>query len=89
MATKAGIHSIQQITLPDHLALMVDHSARIEELAVQGALQGDPELIFQAILFDPLTASVLSMQEIHDMVQEMLLKNKEYLTYFKTLELKN
>ena len=89
VATSKGIHSIQQITLPDHLALMVDHSARIEELAVQGALNGDPQLIFEAILFDPLTASVLSMQEIHDMVQEMLHKNKDYLTYFKTLDLKD
>ena len=41
------------------------------------------------MLFDPLTASVLSMQEIHDMVQEMLHKNKDYLTYFKTLDLKD
>ena len=36
-----------------------------------------------------MTASVLSMQEIHDMVQEMLHKNKDYLTYFKTLDLKD
>lgn len=87
VATKQGIHSIQQITLPEHLAILVDHSARMEELAVQGALQGDPEMIFEAILFDPLTASVLSMQEIHDMVQEMLYQNKDFLSYFKTLEL--
>lgn len=87
VATKQGIHSIQQITLPEHLAILVDHSARMEELAVQGALQGDPEMIFEAILFDPLTASVLSMQEIHDMVQEMLYQNKDFLGYFKTLDL--
>lgn len=87
VATQQGIHSIQQITLPEHLAILVDHSARMEELAVQGALQGDPEMIFEAILFDPLTASVLSMQEIHDMVQEMLYQNKDFLGYFKTLDL--
>lgn len=87
IATKNGIHSIQQITLPDHLAILVDHSARMEELAVQGALHGNPEMIFEAILFDPLTASVCSMQEIHDMVQEMLYQNKDYLSYFKTLDL--
>jgi len=65
----------------------VDHSARIEELAVQAAITGDPIKVFHAILFDPLTSSVLSMQEIKDMVQEMLNKNAEYLTYFKSLSI--
>lgn len=88
VATKHGIHSTQQITLPDHLALMVDHSARIEELAVQGAIQGDPNMIFEAILFDPLTSSVCSMEEIRNMVQEMFNQNAAYLTYFKSLKIK-
>ena len=66
---------------------MVDHSARIEELAVQGAITGDPLKIFHAILFDPLTSSVLSMQEIKDMVQEMFDKNSEYLGYFKSFKI--
>ena len=47
----------------------------------------DPEKVFHAILFDPLTSSVLSMQEIKDMVQEMLDKNAEYLSYFKSLKI--
>ncbi len=54
---------------------------------MRGAIEGDPELIFQAILQDPLTASVCSMEEIHDMVQEMFDKNAEYLSYFKSLKI--
>ncbi|QIK69412.1 alpha-galactosidase [Erysipelothrix sp. HDW6C] len=88
VATTRGIHTVQQITLPDHLSIMVNNSAKIEELAVKAAIEGDAEKVFQAILFDPLTSAVLSMQEIKDMVQEMLYKNKEYLQHFKTLELK-
>lgn len=87
VATKKGIASIKQVTLPQHLAVLVNNSAGIEELAVRGAIEGDPQKIFQACLFDPLTSSVLSMQEIKDMVQEMLNINKEYLGYFKTLTL--
>lgn len=87
VATERGVHSTIPVTLPEHLALMVDHSARIEELAVQAAITGDPIKVFHAILFDPLTSSVLSMQEIKDMVQEMLQKNAEYLTYFKSLSI--
>ena len=80
-----GIHVLGQWTLPAHLDALVLHSAKLEEMAVQAAINGDPELVFQAVLQDPLTASVCSMEEIHDMVQEMLLQNKDYLGYFKTL----
>ncbi|MEG0093852.1 MAG: alpha-galactosidase [Erysipelotrichaceae bacterium] len=87
VATKRGINSIGRVTLPQHLSVMVNNSAGIEELAVRGAIEGNPQKILQACLFDPLTSSVCSMQEIKDMVQEMLYKNKEYLSYFKTLTL--
>jgi alpha-galactosidase len=81
-ADKDGIHVNGVYTLPAHLSALVSHSAKLEELAVQAAITGDPDLVFQAVLQDPLTASVCSMEEIHDMVQEMLEKNKEYLSYF-------
>ena len=57
-------------------------------MAVMAALKGDPNLVFQAILMDPLTSAVCSMAEIKEMVSEMLEKNKEYLDYFKTIEIK-
>lgn len=85
VVTNKGINPIMQITLPAHLSIMVNHTAKLEEMAVRAAIEGDAEKVFQAILFDPLTASVCSMEEIHDMVQEMLYKNKDYLGYFKSL----
>ena len=42
VATEAGIVPYKQITLPDHLAVMVNNSAMIEDLAVQAAIEGDP-----------------------------------------------
>ena len=77
-----GVH-----TLPQHLDILVSNTAKIEELAVRAAIEGDPQKVFQAILFDPLTASVCSMEEIHSMVQEMLDKNAPYLGYFKSLKI--
>lgn len=50
-------------------------------------MEGDAEKVFQAVLFDPLTSSVLSMEEIRRMVREMLAVNAPYLTYFKNLEI--
>ena len=61
-------------------------SARIEELAVEGAITGDPQKIYQACYFDPLTSAVLSLAEIKSMVREMFEANKEYLPQFKYYE---
>ena len=71
--------------LPAQLQILVNHSALCEELAVEGCLQGNPEMIYHAVLFDPLTAAVLSMEEAKAMTLEMLDKNKDYLGYFKSL----
>ena len=87
LASKEGIRPFSVGDLPEHLAILVNTSARCESLAVDAAIEGDPRKVFQAILFDPLTSSVLSMQEIHDMTQEMLDKNKAYLGYFKSLKI--
>ena len=87
IADRTGIHTIDIHTLPQQLSVLVNNSAKIEELAVQGAIDGDPEKIFAACLFDPLTSAVCSMEEIHSMVQEMLDKNAPYLTYFKSLKI--
>ncbi len=40
-------------------------------MAVEAALTGDPRLVYQAICHDPLTAAVLSLAEIRQMVNEM------------------
>ena len=87
VATEAGIVPIRQITMPEHLAVMVNHSAMIEDLAVKAAIEGDPDKVFYAVLFDPLTSAVCSMEEIRSMVQEMFGKNAEYLGYLKSLKI--
>ena len=87
IANEKGIEVLEPITLPQHLSAFVGHSAKVEELAVRAAIEGDPNLVFEACLLDPLTASVCSMEEIHNMVQEMLDQNASYLTYFKSLKI--
>ena len=82
LASKAGLEPIAVGDLPPQLALMNNISARCEELAVEGAYEGDKRKIFHAVLFDPLTSAVLSMEETKQMVDEMFESNKEYLSYF-------
>ena len=82
MASKRGLSPIHVGPLPEHLAILVNTSARCEELAVEAAITGDPRKVFHSILFDPLTSAVLSMDEIKKMVDEMMEANKKWLPQF-------
>jgi len=83
LASRAGIKPFHVGAIPEHLAILINTTARCENLAVQAAIEGSAEKAFRAILFDPLTSAVLSMSEIWDMTQEMFEKNKEFLGYLK------
>jgi alpha-galactosidase len=80
---RAGFHPIHVGALPPECALLTQLSSGIEELAIQGALTGDPVAIYRAIAHDPLTASLLSLAEIKQMVNELFAQHKEYLPEFK------
>ncbi len=83
LASKRGLEPIHVGKMPPQCALLSGTSAQIEELVVEGSLAGDKEMIYQAICYDPLTAAVLSLNEIRSMVDEMFEQNKEWLTQFK------
>ncbi len=82
-ASKKGLELVQVGPLPPQVAALTNLSAQIEEMAVQGAISGDPRMIFHAVLNDPLTAAVLSMDEIKQMVNQMFEQNQPYLPQFK------
>lgn len=86
LASKGRLEPIHVGSLPPQLALLNNISARIEELAVEGAITGDPKKIYQACYFDPLTSAVLSLAEIKSMVREMFDANRPYLPQFKYFE---
>ena len=79
---KSGFHPVHVGALPPQLAALVQTSSMIEEMAIEAALTGNARLVMQACLHDPLSAAVLSMAEIEQMVNEMFQQNKEYLPQF-------
>ena len=83
LASKRGLTPMHVGQLPEHLAVLINTSARCEELAVEAAITGDPRKVFHAICFDPLTSAVLSLDEIKKMVDEMFAANKQWLPQFK------
>lgn len=83
LASRRGLDPMHVGSLPEHLAVLVNTSARCEELAVEAAITGDPRKVFHSICFDPLTSAVLSLAEIKRMVDEMFEANKKWLPQFK------
>jgi alpha-galactosidase len=86
LVDKAGLHPVHVGPLPPQCVALTHISVMVEEMAVEAALTGNPRLVFQAIAYDPLTAAVLSLAEIKEMVDEMLQQNRDYLPQFKHLK---
>ncbi len=80
---RSGFQPLYVGPLPPEVAMMTNLSSNIEELAIQASITGDPELVYKAILHDPLTASVLSLREIREMTNELFSVHKDYLPQFK------
>ena len=80
---KAGFHPVHVGLLPPQCVALTHINVMVEEMALEAALTGDATMLFRAIAYDPLTAAVLSLAEIKDMVNEMLQQNRDYLPQFK------
>lgn len=83
LADKAGIHPMMVGPLPDHLAILVNTTARMENLVVDAAMTHDKRKVYHAVCMDPLTSAVCSLEEIRQMVDELFAANDEFLHDYK------
>lgn len=84
LVDKTGIHPCYVGDLPPQLAGLNRTSINVQELAVRGIVEKDKTKIFQAILLDPLTSAILTIDEIRNMVDEMFnAEQKQYLKGYK------
>jgi len=79
LVDKLGIHPCYVGELPPQCAALNRTNINVQEVAVEGILQKDKKMIYEAIYLDPLTSAVLSLDEIKKMVDEMFEAEKEYL----------
>jgi alpha-galactosidase len=86
LARRRDLQSVHVGALPSQCAALSSINAQVEDMAVEGALTGDPEIIYHAICYDPLTAAVLSLDEIKRMVRAMFRKNRDHLPQFKSID---
>jgi alpha-galactosidase len=81
-ADRLGLHPMRVGSLPPPLAAMNLSNITVQQLGVEAAIAGDPELVVAAIAMDPLTSAVLTLKEIRDMTIEMFDLQEQYLPQF-------
>jgi alpha-galactosidase len=77
-----GIQPTPVDNYPPQLAALNRTNINVQELIVHAALTGDTEAIHHAVMLDPLTAAVCTLPQIHDMVDELLAAQKQWLPQF-------
>jgi alpha-galactosidase len=79
VADRMGFKTTIAGPLPDHLAILVNNTARIENLVVDAAVRKDKEAVYHAVYNDPLSSAICSLDEIKCMCDELFEINKDYL----------
>ncbi len=69
--------------LPPQLAAINRTNIGVQDLAVQACLTGDRRYVYQAIQLDPLTGCLLTLDRIHDMVDELFAAEEAWLPQFR------
>ncbi len=69
--------------LPPQLAAINRTNVGVQELAVQACLTGDRRYVYQAVQLDPLTGGLLTLDQIHDMVDELFAAEETWLPQFR------
>ncbi|MDR0140071.1 alpha-glucosidase/alpha-galactosidase [Metabacillus idriensis] len=82
LVNKRGIQPIHIGDLPPHLAAMNMTNINVQQLVVEAVLTGNVDYVYQAVMLDPHTSSVLSLDEIWDMTAELITAHGDRLPKF-------
>jgi alpha-galactosidase len=83
LVDKGGVHPCFVGDLSPQCAGLNRTNINVHELGVLAAVEKEKELVFQALLLDPLTSAMLTIEETRKMVEEMFEAEALYLSGFK------
>ena len=69
--------------LPPQCAALNKTNVNVQQLVVEAAITGNPELVVQACTLDPLTSSILTPRETREMVRELFREEEKWLPQFE------
>lgn len=79
---RGGIHPVRFGALPEQLAALNRAHMAVHELVVEALLERDRRKAKYALMLDPLTAAVCSLEEIDRLFEEMWTAERESLAAF-------
>lgn len=83
VADRMGFKTTLAGPLPEHIAILVNTTARMESLVVEAAMQKSKEMVYRAVYMDPLSSAVCSLDEIKNMCDDLFEANKDFLGDYK------
>lgn len=82
VADRAGLHPTRVGRLPEQLAALNRTNINVQIMAIEAAVTGSREALYQAALLDPHTASELPIDDIIAMCDEMIEAHGDFLPQF-------
>ena len=82
LINRKGIHPLKIGKLPPHLSALMMTNINVQQLTVEAVLSGKKEYIYHAAMLDPHTAAELSVDEIWNLVDDLLLAHGDMIPKF-------
>lgn len=79
VADRMGFKTTIAGELPEHIAILVNTTARLESLVVEAAMRKSKEAVYHAVYMDPLSSAVCSLDEIKNMCDELFEIDRDFL----------
>ncbi|WP_163879676.1 alpha-galactosidase [Paenibacillus favisporus] len=83
MVDRNGVNPCRFGSLPEHLAALCRSNMAFFDLAVGAVLNNDKEMARHALMVDPLSAAVCSLDEISDMFEELYEAERDFIPVLK------
>jgi len=78
-----GVHPCYIGGLPEQCAALNRTNINVQEMIAKAVLEKKKEFIYQAVKLDPLTASLLDLDQITRMTDELIAVNEQYISGYK------
>jgi alpha-galactosidase len=72
LVNRAGVQPCHASELPAQLAGLNRSHITVHQLAVEAALEGNRDALYQAVMLDPHTASILTLDQIWHMTDDLV-----------------
>ena len=79
LVDKNGIQPIRMGAIPIQLAALMRTNINVQELTVESLVKRNRQYIYQAAIMDPHTSSILDLDQIWNMVDDLLTAHQDWL----------